>query len=72
MRVSYALFAPGPEHRGIHPAAKLDSEMNAYASGIRLLRETKDTLVTVNRTVTAIDPLYARIAWAGSAISSLQ
>jgi ABC-type multidrug transport system fused ATPase/permease subunit len=46
--------------------------MNAYAAGIRLLRETKDTLVTVNRTVTAIDPLYVRIAWAGSAISSLQ
>lgn len=46
--------------------------MNAYASGIRLLRETKNTLVSVNRAVMRIDPLYVRIAWAGSATSSLQ
>ena len=46
--------------------------MDILTSGICLLRETKNTLVTVNRTVTKIDPLYVRITWAGSAISSLQ
>jgi hypothetical protein len=35
--------------------------MDVLTSGIRLLRETKDTLVAVNRTVTSIDPLYVRI-----------
>ena len=46
--------------------------MDILTSGIRLLRETKDTLVAVNRTVMSIDPLYVRITWAGSAINSLQ
>jgi len=46
--------------------------MNSFASAIRLLRETKDTLVAVNRTVMSIDPLYVRITWAGGAISSLR
>ena len=46
--------------------------MNAFASAIRLLRETKDTLVAVNRTVMSIDSFYVRITWAGSAINSLQ
>ena len=46
--------------------------MGFFTSAIRLLRETKATLVTVNRVVTSIDPLYVRITWAGSAISSLR
>ena len=46
--------------------------MNILTSGIRLLRETKDTLVAVNRTVMSIDPFYVRITWAGSAINSLR
>ena len=46
--------------------------MNILKSGIRLLRETKETLVAVNRAVTSIDPFYVRITWAGSAINSLQ
>ena len=46
--------------------------MNILTSGIRLFRETKDTLVAVNRTVMSIDPFYVRITWAGSAISSLR
>ena len=46
--------------------------MTSVAPAIRLLRETKDTLVAVNRTVMSIDPLYVRITWAGGAISSLR
>ena len=46
--------------------------MKVFASAIRLLRETKDTLVAVNRTVMSIDPFYVRITWAGSAINSLR
>ena len=46
--------------------------MDVLTSGIRLLRETKDTLVAVNRTVMSIDPFYVRITWAGSAINSLR
>ena len=46
--------------------------MNILTSGKRLLRDTKNTLVTVNRTVMSIDPLYVRITWAGSAFNSLQ
>ena len=46
--------------------------MDILTSGIRLLRETKETLVAVNRTVMSIDPFYVRITWAGSAINSLR
>ena len=46
--------------------------MNILTSGIRLLRETKDTLVAVNRMVMSIDPFYVRITWAGAAINSLR
>lgn len=46
--------------------------MNAFASAVRLLGKTRDTLVAVNSIVTNIDPLYVRITWAGSAISSLR
>lgn len=46
--------------------------MSFLTSALLLFRETKDTLVTVNRTVASIDPLYVRITWAGSALSSLR
>jgi ATP-binding cassette subfamily B protein len=46
--------------------------MSFLTSAIRLLQETKDTLVNVNRVVKSIDPLYVKITWAGSAISSLR
>jgi ATP-binding cassette subfamily B protein len=46
--------------------------MNILTSGMRLFRETKGTLVAVNRMVMSIDPLYVRITWAGAAINSLR
>lgn len=46
--------------------------MNILKSGIRLFRETKGTLVAVNRMVMSIDPFYVRITWAGAAINSLR
>jgi ATP-binding cassette subfamily B protein len=46
--------------------------MKAFASAMRLLRETKETLVAVNRTVMSIDPFYVSVTWAGSAINSLR
>ena len=46
--------------------------MNILTSGIRLFRETKGTLVAVNRMVMSIDPFYVRITWAGAAINSLR
>lgn len=44
--------------------------MNALASALYLLRELKDTLVVVNRTVAHVDPLYVRVFWAGSVIGA--
>src|SRR5262249_48536036 len=41
-------------------------------SALRLFREVKDTLVTVNRTVAEIDALYVRFTWAGAAVRSLR
>jgi ATP-binding cassette subfamily B protein len=46
--------------------------MNILTSGIRLFRETKGTLVAVNRMVMSIDPFYVRITWAGATINSLR
>ncbi len=46
--------------------------MNVFASALRLLRETKDTLVAVNQTVMSVDPLYVRVSWAGSVVNSLR
>ena len=46
--------------------------MNILTSSIRLFRETKGTLVAVNRMVISIDPFYVRITWAGAAINSLR
>jgi len=46
--------------------------MRFLASAQSLFREAKDTLVTVNRMVADIDPLYVRLTWAGSAVSSLR
>ena len=46
--------------------------MNILTSGMRLFRETKGTLVAVNRMVTSIDPFYVRITWAGATINSLR
>ena len=46
--------------------------MRFLNSARRILREAKDTLVTVNRVVVGIDPLYVKVTWVGSAISSLR
>jgi ATP-binding cassette subfamily B protein len=46
--------------------------MKVLTSAIRLLQETKNTLVTVNRTITSIDPFYIGMTWTGAAISSLR
>jgi ABC-type multidrug transport system fused ATPase/permease subunit len=46
--------------------------MSFLASALRLFREAKTTLITVNRMVAEIDPLYVRLTWAGSAVSSLR
>ncbi|HXY90276.1 MAG TPA: hypothetical protein VEH75_06620, partial [Xanthobacteraceae bacterium] len=46
--------------------------MRFFTSALALLRETRATLATVNRTVAGIDPLYVRLAWAGSALGALR
>ncbi len=46
--------------------------MRFLIPAIRLLQEAKDTLITVNRMVSSIDPLYVKLTWAGSAVSSLR
>jgi ATP-binding cassette subfamily B protein len=46
--------------------------MKILASAKRLLRETKNTLVTVNRTIISIDPFYVGMIWTGAAINSLR
>ena len=46
--------------------------MSAFASAARLLHETKDSLVAVNRAVMSVDPLYVRVAWAGAIVTSLR
>src|SRR3974390_417861 len=46
--------------------------MSFLASAQSLFREAKETLVTVNRMVADVDPLYVRLTWAGSAVSSLR
>jgi ABC-type multidrug transport system fused ATPase/permease subunit len=47
-------------------------KMSFLTSALDLFREAKHTLVTVNRMVADIDPLYVRITWAGAAIGSLR
>src|SRR3974377_425116 len=46
--------------------------MSFLASAQSLFREAKDTLVTVNRMVADVDPLYVRLTWASSAVGSLR
>jgi len=49
----------------------LDSDMRVLISAISLLKEVKDTLISINRLVMSIDPFYVKLTWAGSATSSL-
>ena len=43
-----------------------------WISTIALFRDAKTTLATVNRTLVSIDPLYVRLAWAGSVLGALR
>ncbi len=46
--------------------------MRYPTAAVRLLEDARDTLVTTNRLVAGIDPLYVRLMWAGSASGSLR